>query len=38
MLQSELKQAGFSEVAFWSDLTGTPFAERAGSMGVIAKK
>ena len=38
MLRSELEQAGFSEVALWSDLTGTPYEERAGSIGVIAKK
>jgi SAM-dependent methyltransferase len=38
ILQSELIKAGFSEVALWSDLTGTPYVERAGSMGVIAKK
>ena len=38
MLQAELKIAGFSEVALWSDLTGTPYEERAGSLGVIAKK
>ncbi len=38
MLQSELTTAGFSEVVLWSDLTGAPFAERTGSMGVIAKK
>lgn len=38
MLRSELILAGFSEVALWSDLTGTPYEERAGSMGVIAKK
>jgi SAM-dependent methyltransferase len=38
MLQSELKAAGFSALQFWSDLTGTPYAERAGSIGVIATK
>jgi len=38
MLQSELKAAGFSEVGVWSDLTGTPYTERAGSLGVMAKK
>lgn len=38
MLRSELERAGFSEVALWSDLTGTPYDERAGSIGVIAKK
>jgi SAM-dependent methyltransferase len=38
MLQSELKTAGFSEVRLWSDLTGAPYAERAGSIGVIAGK
>jgi SAM-dependent methyltransferase len=38
MLRSELTAAGFSAVSFWSDLTGTPYAERAGSIGVVAKK
>jgi SAM-dependent methyltransferase len=38
ILRSELEQAGFSEVALWSDLTGTPYDERAGSIGVIARK
>jgi hypothetical protein len=38
MLQSELKAAGFSECQVWSDLTGAPYVERAGSIGVIAKK
>ena len=38
MLQAELKKAGFSDVALWSDLTGTPYSERAGSIGAIAKK
>jgi hypothetical protein len=38
MLRSELIKAGFSEVALWNDLTGTPYAEHTGSMGVTAKK
>jgi SAM-dependent methyltransferase len=38
MLQSDLKAAGFTEVQVWNDLTGTPYAECAGSMGVIARK
>jgi SAM-dependent methyltransferase len=38
MLRSELKIAGFSEVALWSDVTGTPYDERAGSIGVIARR
>jgi hypothetical protein len=38
MVRSELSQAGFSKVTLWSDLTGTPYEEHAGSIGVIAKK
>jgi SAM-dependent methyltransferase len=38
MLQYELHAADFAEVSVWSDLTGTPFVERAGSIGVIARK
>ncbi len=37
-LRSEFTKAGFSELAFWSDLTGAPYEERAGSLGVIATK
>ncbi len=38
MLQSELEAAGFTEVRLWSDLTGAPYTERAGSIGVVARK
>ena len=38
MIQAEMLKAGFSESALWSDLTGTPYQERTGSIGVIARK
>ena len=37
-LRAELEQNGFAVSGFWSDLTGTPYAESSAWIGTAAQK